>query len=80
MRALGGTKSVGVALWPSKPATEAQTRLSDCLNPQRRETLTIDEVMLILRRSREVGYHGAMAFVAQTMKFVHIWLHPPGCV
>ena len=65
VRALGGSKKVGSALWPSKPIDEAKNRLNDCLNPQRAEKLSLSEIMFLLRSAREIGYHGAMQYIAQ---------------
>lgn len=65
VRALGGAKKVGAAMWPSKPVDEAKNRLNDCLNPQRPEKLALSEIMFLLRSAREIGYHGAMQYIAQ---------------
>lgn len=65
VRALGGSKKVGILLWPAKPIDEAKNRLNDCLNPARPEKLSLSEILWILRAAREAGYHGAMAFIAQ---------------
>lgn len=65
VRALGGAKKVAAVIWPSKPLDEAKNRLNDCLNPQRPEKLSLSEIMFVLRSAREIGYHGAMTFIAQ---------------
>lgn len=62
--ALGGYKKVGPMLRPELPIDQAAGWLRDCLNPARREKLAPEQVMLILRRAREAGYHAAMHFVA----------------
>lgn len=62
--ALGGYKKVGPSLRPELPIDQAAGWLRDCLNPARREKLAPEQVMLILRRARESGYHAAMNFVA----------------
>lgn len=64
VKALGGNKAVGVKLWPEKTATAAAQSMSDCLNPERREKLSPEQVVLILRMAREKGYHAAMQFIA----------------
>jgi hypothetical protein len=64
VRAIGGTKKVGALLWPAKTIDEAKQRLNDCLNPHRAEKLSPEEVLYLLRTAREVGYHGAMDFIA----------------
>jgi hypothetical protein len=62
--ALGGYKKVGPTLRPELPIDQAAGWLRDCLNPARREKLAPEQVMLILRKAREAGYHAAMQFVA----------------
>jgi hypothetical protein len=62
--ALGGYKKVGPILRPELPIDQAAGWLRDCLNPGRREKLAPEQVMLILRKARDAGYHAAMAFVA----------------
>jgi hypothetical protein len=62
--ALGGFKKVGPALRPELPIEQAAGWLRDCLNPGRREKLSPEQVLLLLRQAREAGYHAAMNFVA----------------
>jgi hypothetical protein len=62
--ALGGYKKVGLELRPELPMEQAAGWLRDCLNPARREKLAPEQVMLILRKAREAGYHSAMNFIA----------------
>lgn len=64
--ALGGAKVVGPLLWPQKPVSEAQRDILDCLNRDRPRKLDLEETMLILRKAREVGFHGAMTFFAES--------------
>lgn len=64
VKALGGAKKVGKVLWPQKEADDAGRVLMDCLNPERKEKLDVEQVLLILRRAKESGYHGAMEFIA----------------
>jgi hypothetical protein len=64
VNALGGFKKAGPALRPELSIDQAANWLRDCLNPTRREKLAPEQVMLILRKAREVGYHAAMNFVA----------------
>jgi hypothetical protein len=65
VRAMGGSKKVASALWPSKPLDQAKNWLNDCLNPHRPEKLSLSEIMFLLRGAREIGYHGAMNYIAQ---------------
>lgn len=63
VRALGGPKSVGEALWPKKAPDDAAGRVKDCLNRNRRETFDAEEIMWLLKRGREVGCHGPIAWI-----------------
>lgn len=63
VKAMGGSKKVGSLLWPALLADAAGTKLSDCLNPNRREKLELTEAMWILREARKVNFHSAMDFV-----------------
>lgn len=63
VRALGGVKQVGALLWPEVAPDTAGNRLRDCLNPERREKLSPEQLVFLLRKSREAGYHAAMEFV-----------------
>lgn len=60
----GGSKAVGSRLRPSKTPDEAGRWLLDCLNPSRAERFSPEDTLHLLRIGREVGYHGAMQYVA----------------
>ncbi len=64
VRALGGNKKVGSLLRPELPMEQATNWLRDCLNPERREKLSPEQAILILRLARQAGYHAAMTFIA----------------
>lgn len=66
---LGGTKKVGAMLWPDKTIDAAGRQLLDCLNPARSEKLDIGQVMFILARGKEAGYHAAFAWVASEVGY-----------
>lgn len=63
VNALGGPKSVGLRLWPEKSMDQAHTLLLNCFNPERRERLTPEQVVFLLRLGREAGCHAAMHYV-----------------
>lgn len=65
VQACGGHKAVGVLLWPEKAADVAGRLLSDCLNDAKRERLSPEQVLLLLRLARERGCHAAMHFIAR---------------
>ncbi|MCL2298367.1 MAG: hypothetical protein FWC38_00815 [Proteobacteria bacterium] len=63
VKAVGGFKSVGHDLWPEKTVREAEQRLRDCLNPDRRDRLTPEQALWLIRKGREAGYHAAARFI-----------------
>lgn len=64
VKACGGSKVVGVALWPAKGVEAAQRHLLACLNPDRNEKLGPDEMLFVLRQARAKGCHAGMQFIA----------------
>jgi hypothetical protein len=65
VRAAGGSKTMAALLWgQSRDPIQAERKLDDCLNPERREKLSPQEVIAILRAARDRGYHGAMQYLA----------------
>lgn len=65
IKAMGGFKKVGPKLRPELAGDDqAANWLRDCTNPERREHLTPEQFMLILRLAREARYHAAMDYVA----------------
>lgn len=63
VRACGGTKAVGSKLWPEKAADAASRLLADCLNDDRKERLTPDQLLLLARMARERGCHSVMTYM-----------------
>ena len=45
IRAAGGAKIVGAKLWPSLPVDQAASKISDCLNPDRRQHFSEAELL-----------------------------------
>lgn len=66
---LGGAKKVGPMLWPDKTIDAASRLLLDCLNPARAEKLDIGQVMFILSKAKDAGYHAAFAWLANEMGY-----------
>lgn len=64
VNALGGYKKVGPALRPELPIDQAAGWLRDCLNPSRREKLSPEQFMFILREAGKAGIHSLMNFLA----------------
>ena len=69
VKALGGSKQVGPLLWPEKVPDAARRLLLACLNDDRPERLSPDHVMLILRKARAKGHHGAFEFMAADLGY-----------
>lgn len=59
---LGGAKKVGEMLYPEKTPEAAARYLLDALNPSRSERLNPGQVLLLMRKAREIGFHGLAAF------------------
>lgn len=64
VRQVDGHKKVGAVLRPELPPDGAGNWLRDCLNEARREKLSPEQVVLILRMARDIGFHGAMGFMS----------------
>ncbi len=65
----GGTKMVGAKLWPEKDPDHAGRLLADCLNDAKREKLSPEQVLLILRLARARGCHAGMVFIARDLGY-----------
>ena len=63
VRALGGAKVVGAQLWPEKTVEQAQQALLACLNSDRKERLTPEQLMMVLRLARAKGVHGPKQWI-----------------
>lgn len=69
VKALGGSKKVGVKLWPEKTIEAAQRHLLNCLNEDKPERLTPDHLMLLLRMARDMGHHGAFTHMCALLGY-----------
>lgn len=63
VRVLGGAKPVGHLLWPGKSMQDAQTRLLNCLDHNRPEKLSPEDLALLLKKGREAGCHVLMTYI-----------------
>lgn len=68
VKACGGSLVVGKAIWPSL-GEGARGKLLACLNPERAEKLSLDEIMLIMRRARDRGCHAGMQYLAHALSY-----------
>lgn len=69
VKAIGGSKVAGIALWPAKGVEASQRHLLACLNPERNEKLGHDEVLHVLRLARERGCHAGMQYLAAALSY-----------
>lgn len=64
---LGGFKKVAPMLWPPEPdgksVEEAAQLLRHCLNKHRREKLSPQQTIFLLRRAKEAGFHNAKHYL-----------------
>ncbi len=67
--ACGGSKAVGVAIWPAKGVEAAQRHLLACLNSERNEKLGPEEIELILSMGRKRGCHAVMQYLDQSLSY-----------
>lgn len=61
--ALGGPKRVGSALWPVLPVEDAARKLAHCLDRNKSNKLSPDELLVILTMGREAHCHLAVTFL-----------------
>lgn len=64
VRVLGGSKQVGPLLWPEKTPDAAQRLILACLNEDRPEHLTPEQMAMILRMCKAKGHHAAFSFLS----------------
>lgn len=69
VKACGGSKAVGVVLWPGKGVEGAQRALLACLNTDRLEKLSPDDALHIERMARERGCHVIAQYRNATLSY-----------
>ncbi len=69
VQALGGTKATGARMRPEMPADQAGRWLNDCLNADRREHMTPEQVLWLAREGRAVGTHAIMAYMCAEAQY-----------
>lgn len=65
VQAAGGAKKAGSTLWPELPIDQASGRVRDCLNSDRREKFSPEQVMLLAKLGRQCGCHALALFMAR---------------
>ena len=69
VQAAGGPKAIGERMFPDMPADHAAARIRDCLNHDRRERFTPDQVLMILRIGHQIGCHAGMVFMSRELGY-----------
>ena len=69
IQSAGGPKAVGERMFPDMPIDHAASRIRDCLNHDRRDRFTPDQVMMILRMGHQAGCHAGMIFIARELGY-----------
>lgn len=64
-----GRKSIAKVLWPEKTVESARKTLDDCLNPDRRDKLSIEQIELIMSMARQQDCHAAMNYLAGALNY-----------
>lgn len=65
INALGGPKKIGSLLWPAKPLKEAQRRVLHCLDPEREEKFSPEEVLFLMIEGQKANCHIMALFIGQ---------------
>ena len=69
IQAIGGSKRVGVLLWPEMAADKAGERLLNCLNRTRPEKLDPEQVLLVIREARKVLSRATITFICDDASY-----------
>lgn len=69
VKAAGGSKVVGAKLFPDKMTDQAQKHLLNCLNDDRPERLTPDQVLFVAKLARQAGCHAYAEHVADVLGY-----------
>ena len=69
VRAAGGSKVVGPALWPEKMADAAQRLLLDCLNEDRPAHLTPEQMAFVFSMAKQRGFHGGIGYLLSSLGY-----------
>ena len=67
--ALGGSKTVGVLLWPEKDVEPAQRHLLACLNDGKAERLSPEHLLLLLKLARDKGHHVGITHILASLGY-----------
>lgn len=71
VNSIGGVKRAACLLWPNDPMVRAEQRLRECLNGDRPQRFSPDELMRLMRLGREAGDHSIMNYLAAELGYNH---------
>jgi hypothetical protein len=69
VKASGGSKTVGAALWPEMAPDHAQRKLLSALDDSRPEKLCPSQTVFILKLARARGFHDGIAHLLETLSY-----------
>lgn len=69
VKAAGGSKTVGAALWPDVAPDQAQRKLLNALDESRPEKISPTQVMLIFKLAKARGFHEGIAYVLESLNY-----------
>lgn len=69
INACGGSKQVAAKLWPEKAPDAAHRLLLSCLNDDRPERLSPEQLMFVLRMGRERGVHVGITYILRELGY-----------
>jgi hypothetical protein len=69
INACGGSKQVAAKLWPEKAPDAAHRLLLSCLNDDRPERLSPEQLMFVLRMGRDKGVHVAITYILRELGY-----------
>lgn len=71
VRACGGSKQVGPLLWPEKTPEAAQRLLLSCLNEDRPERLSPEQLAFVLKLAKDRGCHAGINALCDLLGYSH---------
>lgn len=71
VRACGGSKQVGPLLWPEKTPEAAQRLILACLNEDRPEHLTPEQLVFLLKLAKAKGCHAGIHQICDDLHYSH---------
>lgn len=71
VQACGGAKKVGSALFPEKAADKAGELLNNCLNSDRPEKLSVEQVILLKKIAKQHGSFATVFFECDEIGLSH---------